>query len=125
MSNASVICLEDHRLSRQRAATTTRESPVAAAIAAPDPAPAPAPTVSRDFGAAVPADAEADARRASWHYPPATPIVDWFPPARTIESRVDMAIEGVRLFAIAGVAAIVAGTLLAAVAGAFAVVTGG
>lgn len=118
MQSASVIHLEDHRLSRAGKAAGERESSVAAAVAAP------IPTLAADFGAAVPADAEADARRASWHYPPAVPIVDWFPPARTIKADVDTMFEALRLLAIAGAAAIVSGLFLATLAGAFALAVG-
>lgn len=113
MPTATVVRLEDHRISARPPVAARAESPFAAAIAAPD-------YVAPDFGAAVTAEAEADARRASWHYPPAAPVVDWFPPAASPLSAPGLVLEAMRLVLIAGTAAIVSGSIFATLAGAFA-----
>lgn len=113
MPTATVIRLEDHRISASPLVAARAESPFAAALAAPD-------YVAPDFGAAVPAEAEADARRASWHYPPAAPVVDWFPARRSAGSGGGVVMELLRLGVIAGAAAIVSGSIFATLAGAFA-----
>lgn len=112
MHTADIIRLEDHRKSAAPAASPDRESPAADARRAPD------PVANRcaDIDIFHP---------ALWHYPPPEAVVQWFPARWPVARILDTAIEGLRLFAIASVAAIVAGTVLASLAGAAALAVGG
>jgi len=96
MDTATVIRLEDHRKSAAPAVSVLTESP-------------------------------GNARRApaaTFHYPPAQPIVDWMP-GRDVSDQVDAAFRWLAFFALAGAGAILAGAVLTTLAGAFAAVAAG